>query len=77
VGALGKRWFGENNLKSQLELIIHEIAHIDGHHCEAGYHQALTKIGSNLIMIAMEDPNWLRIKREGNPEIKKLVDGGK
>jgi len=58
VNKLGNKWFEEINVKV-IDLIIHELAHEFGMHTERGYHEALSKLGSELIFKVKEDPKYL------------------
>lgn len=51
LSRLGKRFLKPDNLRAQLRLIIHEIAHEWGNHIESGYYDGLAKIGAKLALI--------------------------
>lgn len=38
--------------------IIHELGHAKGHHTQDDYHQALTYLGANLMVLALKEPAW-------------------
>ena len=42
-------------------LIVHELGHEKGHHTEAPYHEALTKMANELVNVALEDPKWFKL----------------
>jgi len=41
-----------------LSLIIHELAHEEGMHCENSYHEALSDIGAKLVNILIKEPTF-------------------
>jgi len=49
--------FFDNHLKTT-DLILHELGHQFGNHTEYSYHQALTRMAQELIIIALEDPKF-------------------
>lgn len=55
---LGKGFFAVPLSARVINLIIHELGHEHGHHTEKAYHEALTKLGAELTMIALEEPEW-------------------
>ncbi|MBU0846555.1 ATP-binding protein [Patescibacteria group bacterium] len=57
VHALGESFF--NKLTSNLiDITIHELAHEKGHHTEMLYHRTCTELGSKLVIIALEEPDF-------------------
>ena len=58
VRSLGIKFFQEPVSKHVLDLIIHELAHEKGRHTEKIYHETLTKIAGELIMTALEEPEF-------------------
>ena len=56
IAKLGKEFF-----KKKLEttgLILHEIAHHKGNHTEHIYHETLTQMAQDLLLIALREPNF-------------------
>ncbi len=57
--SLGRAWFQKfpDNLEAVTDLVIHEFAHeFEGDHLSAKYHEACTRLGAKLVMIALEQP---------------------
>ncbi len=48
--------------KEVLSLIQHELAHSKGNHTEMAYHECLTDMASELIIIALEEPKFFKQK---------------
>jgi hypothetical protein len=44
--------------QTMLDLLIHEIGHKAGWHYEHAYHECITKLGSQLTIKALTEPNW-------------------
>ncbi len=61
VGRLGRGFFKPRISTEILDLIIHELAHEEGRHIEAGYHEAMTKMGGQLVMIALKEPDFFTV----------------
>lgn len=57
---LGKKWFDlRNNAQAILDLIIHEFGHhYASSHLDAAYHDALTRLGAKLTMLAIREPEF-------------------
>ena len=67
VKNLGKRFFTPALSARVIDLILHELAHEEGMHTEVSYHQCLSKMAGQLIMIAMDDPEFFASwKNNGN-----------
>jgi hypothetical protein len=45
--------------EKQVDFLIHELAHHHGHHLEAGYHEALCRIGARVFWHAMKRSLWI------------------
>ncbi len=45
-----------------IKLIVHELGHHYGNHTESSYHEALTDMAQQLIMIALNEPEFFNIK---------------
>jgi hypothetical protein len=59
---LGFEWFdlGKNSVEIN-DLLIHELGHeFEGNHLSGKYHQALTRIGSKIVELAITDPAFFR-----------------
>ena len=56
VAKLGKKFF-ENKLETT-GLILHEIAHYKGNHTEHSYHECLTKMAQDLVILALNEPRF-------------------
>lgn len=60
VKSLGRKFFKNHFDENILDLIIHELGHEKGMHTETTYHKALTQIGSQLVVIALQNPKFFR-----------------
>lgn len=60
IGSLKKHFFEETVSPQTTNLIIHELGHVGGNHTETGYHEVLTKLGSELVMIALREPEFFK-----------------
>lgn len=60
VKKLGKNFFNFPISEKVLDIIIHELAHEKGSHIDMTYQQALTRIGSKLIIIALSNPAFFK-----------------
>ena len=58
VKQLGNGWFRNALSPKVIGLIIHELGHHGGMHTEIDYHRTLTKLGSELTMIALKEPEF-------------------
>ncbi len=58
VQHLGERWFTDPLAEKVLDLIIHELAHEKGMHTEHSYHACATRLGAQLVRIALHQPSW-------------------
>ena len=54
-------FFDKTVSEQTTDLILHELAHEFGGHLDKSYHQALTKMCSQLIMKALEDSDFFKI----------------
>ncbi len=61
VGALGKKFFNPPINARVIDLIIHEIGHSAGLHIEKEYHQCLTKVAGELVIVALNDPKFFNV----------------
>ena len=61
---LGKDFFkpedGLKVSKEAISLILHETAHSQGMHTEASYHEAITRLGSELVIWALNEPELFK-----------------
>jgi len=39
-------------------LILHELAHSRGNHTESSYHECLTELAQELVIIALKEPKF-------------------
>jgi hypothetical protein len=62
VGNLGKTWFSPPVSAKGLDLIIHELSHAEGNHTEHSYHEAMTRMAGELIIIALNEPLFFTIQ---------------
>lgn len=58
VSQLSKNFFDNPLDRHVLDLIIHELGHYGGHHTEIGYHNMLTKLGADMTLLALNDPEF-------------------
>jgi hypothetical protein len=61
VGRLNNGFFDEPICVKTLDLIIHELGHEDGWHVEYDYHQLLTKLGAELTVLALKEPDFFKV----------------
>jgi len=61
VTRTGTRFFKETVSSETTDLILHELGHYAGHHTEKEYHQLLTKMAGDLVMIALKESEFFRI----------------
>lgn len=61
-GKLGKAWFARPRRDEDIiGLLIHEFAHHhESDHLSAGYHRALTKLGAQVVNLALDDPDFFK-----------------
>ena len=64
VDKLDKHFFEHTVTWQTTDLILHELGHNAGNHTEKGYHQLITKMAGQLVMIALEEPEFFKIKQE-------------
>jgi hypothetical protein len=57
-GKLGRHFFDKPISKETTDLIIHELGHENGWHVEIEYHKLLTKLGAELTMLALTEPEF-------------------
>jgi len=60
LSRLGNGFFDTINWKN-LRLLIHELGHEKGGHIEHEYHYAITKLGGQLVVKALEEPEWFEV----------------
>lgn len=58
VKVLGKTFFVPPLSSRTLDIILHELGHEKGQHTEKGYHEAITRMGGELIMFALENSKF-------------------
>ena len=62
VKGLGKDYFKNGLTPQALGLLIHELGHEQGNHTEHSYHEALTNMAATLILKAIKDPTFFKLK---------------
>lgn len=60
---LPKDFFKDTVSERTLDLILHELGHSAGYHTEKSYHELITKMGSQLIILALKEPNFFEIQK--------------
>jgi hypothetical protein len=60
VKVLGKSFFNPSLSSRTLDLIIHEISHENGQHTEKSYHETITRLAGELIMLAIENQEFFK-----------------
>lgn len=58
VTKLGMKFFDEPISAKMLNLIIHELAHEQGHHTDKSYHEEITRLAGELIITALKEPEF-------------------
>jgi len=43
-------------------LILHELGHYAGNHTEEAYHKLITKMCGELVILALEEPEFFKIE---------------
>jgi len=61
VSKLGKKFFDEIVSEEIIDLILHELGHSAGSHTEMSYHKLLTRMAGQLVMIALNEPDFFKI----------------
>ena len=61
VGRLNNGFFDKTVSKVTTDLIIHELGHENGWHVEYDYHQLLTRLGAELTMLALTEPEFFKV----------------
>jgi len=64
VKKLGRQFFAVPVSAKVIDIILHELAHEKGLHTEISYHNCLTKMAGELVMIALEEPEFFKMKIE-------------
>ena len=60
VKKLGKQFFAPPLSIRVIDLILHELAHEKGFHIEASYHSCLSKMAGELVLIALNEPEFFK-----------------
>jgi len=60
VGRLGKSFWENPVSKEVISLILHELGHLRGNHTEMAYHQCLTEMAGQLVIIALKEPEFFK-----------------
>jgi hypothetical protein len=61
VTKLGKRFFENPISVPVIDLIVHEISHERGMHCEESYHECITLLAGELTMMALKKPKFFEV----------------
>ena len=61
VGKLNNGFFDKPISIRTTDLIIHELGHENGWHVEYDYHQLLTKLGAELTILALNEPEFFEV----------------
>lgn len=61
VKKLGRRFFDPPINNRVIDLILHELAHEKGFHVEASYQNCLSRMAGELIMLALEEPEFFKL----------------
>lgn len=71
VGALGRKFFEPVVGARIIELVVHELAHERGHHTEASYHETITKMTGQLVMLALDEPDFFQVNQAKQEQVKE------
>jgi hypothetical protein len=63
--------FFDNHLKTT-DLILHEIGHEFGNHTEHNYHEALTRMAQELVIIALAEPKFFQLTKNEDKAGEKV-----
>ncbi len=61
ISRLPKNFFNNPISAETTDLILHELGHKEGWHVEKSYHQAITKMAGELIMLALKEPAFFEV----------------
>ena len=61
VNLLPADFFAEPTAPRVIDLIIHELGHEHGTHTECSYLDTLTRIGGELVSIALTEPEFFKV----------------
>jgi len=73
---LGHRWFDtwQENLGDVIDLVLHEFAHhFESNHLDEQYHKALSRLGGQTAVLALENKKLFRPKARRNPVKKEAT----
>lgn len=62
VKKLGRTFFDPPLSDEVIDLILHELAHEKGFHTEVYYHSCLTRMAGELIMLALDEPEFFELR---------------
>ncbi len=62
IAKLGRKFFEEPVSDITTNLILHELGHYAGNHTEEGYHSLITKMAGELVILALEEPEFFEVK---------------
>lgn len=61
VGVLGRKFFEPIVDARIIDLVVHELGHERGSHTEASYHESITAMTGQLVMLALREPNFFQV----------------
>ena len=61
VAKLGHNFFGTTVSEQTTNLIVHELGHHAGNHTEMEYHNLITKMAGQLVILALQEPEFFTI----------------
>lgn len=61
IAKLGKEFFRIPVTSQTTNLIVHELGHYAGNHTESSYHELITKMTGDLVMLALKEPEFFEI----------------
>lgn len=68
VGKLSKKFFDPPVSRKTIDLIVHEVCHHCGNHTESNYLDAITKAAGQLVMLALDEPEFFDVTKGGSSD---------
>jgi len=62
IAKLGKKFFEIPVSAATTDLILHELGHHAGNHTEMEYHNLITKMGGQLVILALNEPEFFNLQ---------------
>lgn len=62
VSNLNSSFWNPTVNEQSIDLIVHELGHYAGKHTESGYHELLTKMAGQLVMLALTDETFFKVE---------------